>query len=126
MTMNFGSSQSTVMPKLLDMDSSATTVFIRRNIKEVTKTEEGREPETLYIYEECQLSREEYLQWRNEQLEIENEELRNALIELAARVEEVNTKTDETSNGLIEVAGMVASIYSADVPVSSEDDVSDN
>lgn len=121
MTLNFGNSQSTVMPKLLDMESSATTVYIRRNVQEMTRSEEGREPETYYVYEECQLTREQYFQYRSKCLESENAELRTqvdeqavAMMELAARVEEVNAKADESSEGLMEVAGMVANIYAAE------------
>ena len=51
------------------------------------------------------------LQDENTNLRRQVEENAGAMIDLAARVEEVNAKADESSEGLMEVAGMVAGLY---------------
>lgn len=119
MNLHFGTSQSTIMPVLIDTESSQTHVLLRRNVQQKTRQEEGREPETYYEYEECQLTKLEYQQYMNEQLMAENaalkaraEENEQAMMELAARIEEINDKTDENSVALMEVGGMVADMYS--------------
>lgn len=95
MTLNFIQSQSTVTPKLLDTESSQTHVFIRQNVKEKVREDEhtGGEPETYYVYEECCLTKAEYQQYLNEQLQAENAalkaqvtDLEDALIELASMI----------------------------------------
>lgn len=115
MTLNFGKSQSTQMPLLLDTESSQTSVYIRRNVQEKQVQDEmGGEPRTVYEYEECVLTKQEYLQYRNEQLQAENDALKaqvaeqaDAMIELAGMVDALNTKSNEQADALIELAGMV-------------------
>lgn len=115
MTLNFIPSQSTVMPKLLDTESSQTHVFIRRNIEEKTREDEhSGEPQTYYEYEEVQLTKQEYQEYVNEQLLAENADLKaqlaeqaDAMVELAGLIEEVNTKTVEHDDALVELASMV-------------------
>lgn len=60
------------------------------------------------------------LQDENTNLRRQIEENSGAMIELAARVEEVNAKADESSEGLMEVAGMVAGLYSTGGDTSNE------
>lgn len=116
MTLNFTLSQSTVMPKLLDTESSQTHVFLRRNVEEKTRQDEhsGGEPQTYYEYEEVQLTKQEYQEYVNEQLRAENADLKaqvqeqaDAMVELAALIEEVNTKTGEHDDALVELASMM-------------------
>lgn len=60
------------------------------------------------------------LQDENTNLRRQVEENAGAMIDLAARVEEVNAKADESSEGLMEVAGMVAGLYGTDSDTPSE------
>lgn len=51
---------STTFPSPIDNTSSPTTVYVRRNVKPFTRTEEfgeGEEPRTItgYTYEECSI-----------------------------------------------------------------------
>lgn len=58
-------SESTVKPEAIDMISSETSVYLRRNIKETTRTDEEGDETTWYEYEEAKLAHaqyEEYLQ----------------------------------------------------------------
>lgn len=52
-------SESTERPDTVDTTSSKTSVFLRRNIKEVTQTDEEGET-TAFEYEETKLTKEEY------------------------------------------------------------------
>lgn len=38
-----------------------TTVYLRRNIVETQRTREGEEPQTMFVYEEAQLTKDEAL-----------------------------------------------------------------
>lgn len=116
MTLKFIPSQSTVMPKLLDTGSSQTHVFIRQNVEEKTRQDEhsGGEPQTYYEYEECQLTKQEYQEYLNDQLRAENADLKvqlqeqaEAMVELAGLIEEVNSKTVEHDDALIELVSMM-------------------
>lgn len=60
------------------------------------------------------------LQDENTNLRRQVEENAGAMIDLAARVEEVNAKADESSEGLMEVAGMVAGLYGTGSDTPSE------
>lgn len=60
------------------------------------------------------------LQDENTNLRRQVEENAGAMIDLAARVEEVNAKADESSEGLMEVAGMVAGLYGTGSDAPSE------
>lgn len=63
-TLTFYNSESDSYPEELDMDSSPTTVYIRRNIREVERTDDIGEGEpvtrTVYVYEEAKLSHADY------------------------------------------------------------------
>ena len=116
MNLNFGKSQSTQMPLLLDTESSESSVYIRRNVEEKQREDEHVEGgvQTYYEYEEAVLTRMEYQQYLNEQLQAENTALKaqiaenaDAMIELAGMIDKLNTKTDEQADALIEIAGMV-------------------
>lgn len=59
--MDWHKSESTARPDEVDTTSSKTTVFLRRNIKEVQRKNEISENETIYYeYEEAKLTKEEY------------------------------------------------------------------
>lgn len=54
-------SESTVIPETIDTISSKTTVYIRRNIKEVSRTDEMSGKDVIfYKYEEAKLTHAEY------------------------------------------------------------------
>lgn len=62
MNINWKKSESSVKPKEIDYESSPTSIFIRRNIKAVSK---GKQ--TLYEYEEAVLTPAEYSIYAAEQ-----------------------------------------------------------
>lgn len=67
MKLNFIKSQSSVKPDLVDTTSSKTTVYIRQNIVENTKTDEmSGEKTVFYEYDEAKLTKEEYQEYLKE------------------------------------------------------------
>lgn len=67
MKMNYVKSESTIKPELIDTTSSKTTVYIRQNIVENTKTDEMSGEETVfYEYEEAKLTKKEYQEYLKE------------------------------------------------------------
>lgn len=58
-TLEFHKSESTSIPELIDMVSSPTTVYIRKNIQEETRIE-NEEEYIIYTYDEAILTKEEY------------------------------------------------------------------
>lgn len=59
--MKWRKSESTVMPETVDTTSSKTTVYLRRNIKEMNRTDGVSGDEmTFYEYEEAKLTHAEY------------------------------------------------------------------
>lgn len=65
MELVYNKSQSTVRPDTVDTTSSKTTVYLRRNIKEITSEDSSF---TTYEYEEAKLTKEEYDKYCQEQL----------------------------------------------------------
>lgn len=61
MIINYKKSQSTVKPNLIDDTSSKTSVYIRKNIIEIIKTDEETNKSTVfYEYDEAKLTKAEY------------------------------------------------------------------
>lgn len=60
MVLNWVKSKSSVFPKETDYESSPTTVYIRRDIKEVPEKNDDGETTVFYEYEEAKLTHEEY------------------------------------------------------------------
>lgn len=54
------------------------TVYIHSNIRKVEQTEDLKEGEDLYIYDEIQMSKDEYLEKLQKELEVSN----NAMADL--------------------------------------------
>lgn len=54
------------------------TVYIHSNIRKVEKTDDLREVEDLYVYDEIQMSKDEYLEKLQKELEVSN----NAIADL--------------------------------------------
>ena len=67
MILNYVKSQSSIKPELIDTTSSKTTVYLRKNIVEVEKTNESDNTSTtFYEYEEAKLTKKEYDQYLKE------------------------------------------------------------
>lgn len=60
MDLNWYTSESTIRPQELDLDSSPTTVYFRRNIHIEEREEEDGEIYVMYVYEEATLPKTEY------------------------------------------------------------------
>lgn len=74
MNLVFHESYSSVKPDLLDTTSSRTSVYIRKDVKKTTQPADesiGSEECTMYVYQECILSKEEYENYKLE-LQMEN------------------------------------------------------
>lgn len=65
MKINYYDVEGATKPNEIDIDSSKFGVYIRRNIKEVTKTD-GDAPVTLWEYQEAYLTKSEYEEYSNE------------------------------------------------------------
>lgn len=48
------------------------TVYIHSNIRKVKKTDDLKEVEDLYVYDEMQMSKDEYLEKLQKELEVSN------------------------------------------------------
>lgn len=67
MILNYVKSQSSIKPELIDTTSSKTTVYLRKNIIEVEKTNESDNTSTtFYEYEEAKLTKQEYQEYLKE------------------------------------------------------------
>lgn len=67
MILNYVKSQSSVKPELVDTTSSKSTVYLRKNIVEIEKTNESDDTSTIfYEYDEAKLSKEEYQEYLKE------------------------------------------------------------
>ena len=67
MNLIYVKSQSSVKPELVDTTSSKSTVYLRKNIVEVEKTNESDDTSTtFYEYDETKLSKEEYQEYLKE------------------------------------------------------------
>ena len=67
MILNYVKSQSSIKPELIDTTSSKTTVYLRKNIVEVEKTNESDNTSTtFYEYEEAKLTKQEYQEYLKE------------------------------------------------------------
>ena len=67
MKLNYIKSQSTIKPDLIDTTSSKSTVYLRKNIVEIEKTNESDNTSTtFYEYDEAKLTKEEYQEYLKE------------------------------------------------------------
>lgn len=58
--MEWYQSESNTMPAEVDLESSPTTVYFRRNIREVERENERDEKYTVYVYEEATMPKSKY------------------------------------------------------------------
>lgn len=64
MKLTYIKSESTIKPELIDTESSETTVYLRKDIKETTRIDEMTNNEIVfYEYLEAKLTKLEYLQY---------------------------------------------------------------
>ena len=96
MELKFRRSESTVQPSSIDCTSSSTHVYIRKNIHEETRptresmmmtevtTEDSNgeevQEEVVWVYDECMLTKDEYIEYQHQKLTVQ-EEVLNMLVE---------------------------------------------
>lgn len=89
--MDYYKSGSTVKPEKIDMDSSKTSVYLRRNITEKEREIDGHTL-TYYEYEEAKLTKDEYKEYVNE---LNSENIRAAIQELKTKVNSINDISEQ-------------------------------
>lgn len=90
MKMNCTKSESTIKPELVDIVSSKTTVYLRKNIIEKERmNEETGESTPYYEYDEAKLTKEEYQEYLKE-LEIVDIQKQRADIDYIALMTDVD------------------------------------
>lgn len=93
MKLNYIKSQSTMKPDLIDTTSSKSTVYLRKNIVEVEKTNESDNTSTtFYEYDETKLTKEEYQEYLKE-LEIIDIQKQRADIDYIALMSGIDLET---------------------------------
>lgn len=58
MELTYQKSESTVKP--LEFEATVDTIYLRKNITEETREQEGLDPIAMYVYDECAMSLEEF------------------------------------------------------------------
>lgn len=77
--MNYHKSSADYFPELVDITSSPTTVYLRKNVREVEVTDEATsEKRIAYEYDEAIITKDEYINMLKNQAE----ELENVIAEL--------------------------------------------
>lgn len=77
MKLEYHKSESKIFPELIDTTSSKNMVYLRKNVvdKQVDD-EELKETYTIYEYDECKLTKEEYKQYLTEMSILDIEQIR--------------------------------------------------
>ena len=86
---NWKTSRSTVRPDEVDISSSKTTIYVRKNIRQVV-VGMGEEKVPMFEYEEKQMTREEFVAYAD-------------ILETAQKALQNEAEISETQNGLLEV-----------------------
>ena len=77
--MNYNKSSADYFPELVDITSSPTTVYLRKNVKEVEITDEMTgKVRTAYEYDEAIITKDEYINM----LKNQTEELESVIAEI--------------------------------------------
>lgn len=81
--MNYYKTTSNDYPQLVDITSSPTTVYLRKNIEavEIEDIETGNK-RTEYHYEEAAVTKDEYITMLHEQQEVTDEALQELILSL--------------------------------------------
>lgn len=105
MKLNFIKSQSSVKPDLVDTTSSKSTVYLRKNIVEVEKTNENDDTSTtFYEYDEAKLSKEEYQEYLKE---LEATDALQTIEDLREENKNLNEQIDMLTNCLLEMSELI-------------------
>ena len=81
--MNYYKATSNDYPQLVDITSSPTTVYLRKNIKAVDVEDEMTgNARTEYRYEEAAITKDEYINMLHEQQEVTDEALQELILSL--------------------------------------------
>lgn len=75
MELVFYKSESTIQPILLDTESSPTTIFIRKNVEETTRTDESGIETVIFVYDEASVPKSVYESYRQDKLQADVEYL---------------------------------------------------
>ena len=105
MKLKYVKSQSSVKPDLVDTTSSKTTVYLRKNIVEIKRTDEmfGEEI-TFYEYEEAKLTNEEYTEYLKE---LELTDTLETIEGLKEENKSLNEQVTMLTDCLLEVSEMI-------------------
>ena len=81
--MNYYKATSNDYPQLVDITSSPTTVYLRKNIKAVDVEDEMTgNTRTEYHYDEAAITKDEYINMLHEQQEVTDEALQELILSL--------------------------------------------
>ena len=81
--MNYYKVTSNDYPQLVDITSSPTTVYLRKNIKAVDVEDEMTgNTRTEYHYDEAAITKDEYINMLHEQQEVTDEALQELILSL--------------------------------------------
>lgn len=81
--MTYYKATSNDYPQLVDITSSPTTVYLRKNIKAVDVEDEMTgNTRTEYRYEEAAITKDEYINMLHEQQEVTDEALQELILSL--------------------------------------------
>lgn len=86
---NWKTSRSTVRPDEVDIASSKTTIYVRKNIRQV-EVRMGEEKVSMFEYEEKQMTRAEFVAYAD-------------ILETAQKALQSETELSETQNALLEI-----------------------
>ena len=78
--LKFRRSESSSKPALFDSLSSQTHVYLRKDIHQETRQREGEEEETVWVYQEATMTKDEYIQYQYEK-QLLQEDVINSLLE---------------------------------------------
>lgn len=70
MNLVYNKSRSNVMPQLIDITSSKTSVYIRKDVVEVEETDTDGNKYIMYEYDEAVVTKDEYQAYLNEKNDI--------------------------------------------------------
>ena len=81
--MNYYKVTSNDYPQLVDITSSPTTVYLRKNVtSEEVENPETKGTHTEYRYDEVAISKDEYINMLHEQQEVTDEALQELILSL--------------------------------------------
>lgn len=105
MNLIYVKSQSSVKPDLVDTTSSKSTVYLRKNIVEVEKTNENDDTcDTFYEYDEAKLTKEEYQEYLKE---LETTNTLQIIEDLKTENQNLNEQVTMLTDCLLEVSEMI-------------------